>query len=63
MDIVSTIKDGQSKMLVEKNNEHSGSGDGLGLYIANRNKDTGTVHSDTINKPLQGLAPTPHPQN
>ena len=53
MDIVTTKKDGQS-ILPEPCES-----DGLGLDIANKNNDTGTIHSDTINKPPQGMAPTP----
>ena len=54
MDIVTTKKDGQS-ILPEPCES-----DGLGQDIANKNNDTaGTIHSDTINKPPQGMAPTP----
>ena len=52
MDIVTTKKDGQSILPEPCKN------DDLGQDIANKNNDTGTIHSDTINKPPQGMAPT-----
>ena len=46
MDIVTSKKDGQS-ILPEPCES-----DGQGQDITNKNNDTGTIHLDTINKPL-----------